>query len=288
MKKPQWISIGVAVFLVIIILAFGRTVAEKNPAVTEGQTVHDDHQHEESTRLLTTDSILLAARKQLSNEQVTRITQLENSITRGDVVVQKLAVYHQLSHFWGDTIRSFAPYAWYEAEAARLENSEKTLTFAARLMLENLQEEEDPSLRQWEALQAKDLFERSLKLNPDNDSSKVGIGATYLFGGISDQPMTGINLIREVVQKDSNNVYAQLTLAKGALVSGQLDRAVSRLELVNRIDPSNVECILMLADLAERQEKKKDAAGWYEKSLQYIGREDVKTEIRKRITELRK
>jgi len=185
-------------------------------------------------------------------------------------------------------MRSFAPYAWYEAEAARLENSEKTLTFAARLMLENLQEEADPALRQWEALQAKDLFERSLKLNPANDSSKIGIGATYLFGGISDQPMTGISMIREVVERDSNNVYAQLTLAKGSMLSGQFDKAVTRLHTVNRIDPSNVEAILMLADLAERANDRKKAADWYEQSLQYIGREDVKGEIRKRIIELRK
>ncbi len=78
-------------------------------------------------------------------------------------------------------MRFFPPYAWYEAEAARLENSEKTLTFAAHLFLENLQQEENPALAKWKALQAKDLFERSLKINPDNDSAKVGLGACLSF-----------------------------------------------------------------------------------------------------------
>ena len=71
---------------------------------------------------------------------------LENSISRGDVKDQQIKVYHQLAHFWGDSMRFFPPYAWYEAEAARLENSEKTLTFAAHLFLENLQQEQDPRI----------------------------------------------------------------------------------------------------------------------------------------------
>ncbi|RYY61205.1 MAG: hypothetical protein EOO05_07260 [Chitinophagaceae bacterium] len=279
---------GVALLAVIIIFLFGRTVATKKEVVQETHDEHDGHDHGATSGVYTTDSILNIARKQLNTEQVNRLALLEGSITRGDVKTQQLEVYHQLSHFWGDSMQIFAPYAFYEAEAARLENSEKTLTFAARLFLENLQDEQNPSVRQWEALQAKDLFERSLKINPANDSAKVGIGATYLFGGISDQPMTGINMIREVAQKDSTNVYAQMTLAKGAMVSGQIDRAVDRLVLVNRIDSTNVEAILMLAEVYERKQDKKTAADWYEKSLAQISREDVKTEIRKRIAELRK
>ncbi len=87
----------------------------------------------------------------------------------------------------------------------------------------------------WEALQAKDLFERSLKINPDNDSAKVGLGACYLFGNIAPNPMEGIAKIMEVVEKDSTNAYAQMTLAKGSLLSGQIDKAISRLQTVNRL-----------------------------------------------------
>ncbi|MEI9910123.1 MAG: hypothetical protein WDO71_10855 [Bacteroidota bacterium] len=141
------------------------------------------------------------AKSQIKPEQVIRITTLENSISRGDVKDQQLKIYHQLAHFWGDSAGIFLPYAWYEAEAARLENSENSLTFAARLFLDNLQQEQNGKFRTWEALQAKDLFERSLMINPDNDSAKVGLGACYLFGNISDAPMEGIAKIRQVLKK---------------------------------------------------------------------------------------
>ena len=289
MKKPQWIVIASALIAVAAIYSFGSIVpSKKNKSVTENQqhTADDGHDHGEMT--LSTDTILAIAKKKLSTEQVIRINTLENSITRGDVKGQQLAVYHQLSHFWKDSARQFAPYAWYEAEAARLENSEKTLTFAAHLFLDNLQQEYEPALVRWEALQAKDLFERSLKLNPDNDSSKAGLGACYLFGNISATPMEGIAKIREVTERDSTHVFAQMLLAKGALLSGQTDKAVERLQRVHRLQPENLEAILMLADIAERTGDKANAITWYEKSLPFVNRADAKAEVEKRIRDLKK
>lgn len=289
MKQPQWITVLAGVILTMAIFVFGRTVPNKKNIAESAHSADDGHDHGPAVaEAITIDSILLIAKKQLKPEQVVRISELENSISRGDVKAQQLKVYHQLSHFWGDSMSLFQPYAWYEAEAARLENSEKSLTFAARLFLENLQGEPNAGLRQWEALQAKDLFERALQINPANDSAKVGIGACYLFGNISAAPMEGIAKIKEVVDRDSTNIYALMMLAKGSIVSGQLDKAISRLETVNRQEPSNIEAIIMLADVYERSGKKNLAADWYEKSLQYINRPDAKADIENRVKELRK
>jgi len=284
-KQPQWITIGIAVFLVAAIYVFGRTVpAAKAPAPKTAAAASL------LSAGISTDTILLLAKKQLNAAQNTHVAMLENSISRGAVKDQQLSVYHQLAHFWGDSIGLFPPYAWYEAESARLENSEKSLTFAAHLFLNNLLESHDQELPmiKWKALQAKDLFERSLTINPENDSSRVGLGACYLFGNISSTPMEGINYIREVVTKDSTNAYAQMMLAKGALISGQLDRAISRLTTVHRLEPENIEAILLLADVYERTGDKATAAGWYRKSLLYIRRSDARAEIQKRITDLSK
>jgi len=279
-KKPQWITLGTAIFLVAVIYFFGRTTPYKKSASVS--SVHSD------AKGISTDTILSMAKRQLTAEQVMRLTTLENSISRGDVKDQQLKVYHQLAHFWSDSAGFFLPYAWYEAEAARLENSEKTLTFAARLFLDNLQQEQNPDFKRWEALQAKDLFERSLKINPDNDSAKAGLGACYLFGNISDNPMQGIAKIREVIEKDSTNAYAHMMLAKASLLSGQYDKAIIRLQTIIRLQPGNLEAILILADVYERTNDKTNAAKWYQQSLQYIKRQDAKTEIEKRIEELNK
>ena len=282
MKKPQWITLATAICLLAVLYFFSKTVPSKKPIQKQAA-----NQQIESSGI-TSDSILTLAKKNLSPDQVVRLNMLEHSVSRGDVKAQQLYVYHQLAHFWGDSAAIFEPYAWYEAEASRLENSEKSLTFAARLFLENLQGDDVVERRKWKALQAKNLFELSLKINPDNDSAKVGLGACYLFGNISTTPMEGILKIREVVEKDSSNIYAQLTLVKGSLISGQYDKAVSRLQTVNRLQAGNVEAILMLADVYERMADKTNAILWYQKSLEYIKRQDARTEIEKRMEELRK
>ncbi len=286
MKKPQLITVLAGLFLTAGIYFFARTVPPKKTQAVEQHSPDDGHDHG-GTDSVTTDSILNLAKKQLTPEQAVRVSTLENSVSRGDVKEQQQHVYHQLARFWADSVGVFEPYAWYTAEAARLENSEKSLTFAARQFLDNLQMDAVPERRKWKALQAKDLFERSLQLNPDNDSSKVGLGAAYLFGGISDLPMEGILKIREVVEKDSNNVYAQMMLGKGSLLSGQYDKAIDRFLIVCRLDPANLDAVLLLAEVYERTGKKSEAIVWYRKSLDLVKQPEIIKAINERIESLK-
>jgi tetratricopeptide (TPR) repeat protein len=287
-KKPQWITLSIAILLTAVIFQFGKIVPPKKTIVAEQHSADDGHDHGAEQNTITIDTILTLAKKALSPEQVMRLNTLENSISRGDVKAQQLNVYHQLAHFWADSGKVFEPYAWYQAEAARLENSEKSLTFAAHLFLDNLQNDEVAARRKWKALQAKDLFERSLKLNPGNDSSKVGLGSVYLFGDISTTPMEGILKIREVAEKDSTDIYALMMLSKGSIISGQYDKAISRLQSVNRLEPKNIDAILLLAEVYERMEDKPNAVSWYRKSLALVKRAEIRDAIVSRIKELEK
>src|SRR5258705_11238103 len=213
---------------------------------------------------------------------------LEQSVIRGNVKKQKLDVFHQLAHFWKDSARIFEPYEWYEAEAARLENSEKSLTFAAHLILENLRNEPNDRLKKWKALQAKDLFERSLRINNKNDSAIVGLGACYIFGNIADNLMEGILKVRQVVEVDSTNVFAQLVLGHGSLISGQYERAINRFGKVLKLNQQNLEAILMMAEVYERKEDKANAIKWDSNALPLASNPDLKTALEKRIKELKK
>ena len=273
---------GIAIILVTALYVFGRTVPEKKQGGVDKSANASD--------AAATDSILAQAKRKLPGNQLLRVSALENSIVRGDVKEQKLKLYHQLAHFWADTAQLFEPYAWYEAEAARLENSEKSLTFAGHLFLENLRSENEPGMRSWKTLQAKDLFERSLKINPNNDSSTVGLGACYIFGDISATPMEGILKVRAVADRDSTNIFAQEVLGQGSMMSGQYDKAIPRFEAVYRLSKNNndtkLEASLMLAEAFEKKSEIASAISWYEKSLLLIRNEDVKKEVQKRIDEL--
>jgi len=236
--------------------------------------------------VISTADVIAKAKKPLVQQQVTRLLALENGVVRGDVKAQKIEVYKELAKFWGDTGRQPAISAFYIGEAAKLENSEKNLTFAAHLLLDRLMAEDDAALQTWQATQAKTLFERALALNPANDSSKVGLGACYMFGNIAANPMQGIMAIRQVAATDSNNMYAQFMLGMGGIKSGQYDKAVERfLKVVNK-QPRNLEAVFSLAESYERKGDKQNAIRWYKSAEQLITVPEAQKEIENRIKAL--
>lgn len=280
MNKQQIILVSSGVLLFCLIYFFGRTIPPK--ANVERAVAATD------SNAVTINNILAASRSQLTASQQTHVSVLEAAVVRGDVKEQQIKVFNQLAAFWRDSAHMLIPAAWYTGEAAKLENSEKNLTFAAHFFLNGVRRQENPEMRKWLALQAKELFEKALQLNSANDSSKVGLGSCYLFGGISDAPMPGITLIKEVADRDSTNMYAQFTLGLGSLMSGQLDRAVERLVKVAHNEPNNLEAVLLLAEAFERKGEKENAVKWYTAGRKLVDDPGFKKDIDDRINSLKK
>jgi tetratricopeptide (TPR) repeat protein len=279
-KKQQAILISGGILLVLALFIFGKTVPPKSVEIKPPANT------EKSISAFDVSSALVAAKDKLPPSRQAYINSLESAVVRGDVKNQQIHVYHQLASFWKDSVPTFEPYAFYTAEASKLENSEKSLTFAAQLFLDNLRGMTDPATKTWMAGQTKDLFERALKINPSNDSAKIGIGSAYIFGSPAENPqelMQGIQKILEVARRDSTNMYAQLMLGIGGVVSGQFDKAIERLLKVISFEPGNMEAMLTLAEAYERKGDKPDAVKWYETSKKFIGNPEVLKEIDKRI-----
>ena len=278
MKKQQLILLAGATVLFCAIYFFGKTTPPKKASAA---AVAADSTYKNQ-------KVLDASRSQLTADQRSRLAQLENSVVRGNVREQKAEIYKQIAAFYRDTAHLLLPFAYYTGEAAKLENSEKSLTFAARFFLENARKQDDEGLKKWMANESKELFEKALVLDPGNDSLKVGLGSCYIFGNIADNPMQGIMMIREVAERDPSNMYAQYMLGVGGLMSGQLDRAIDRLSIVASKQPDNVEVKLMLAEAYERKGDKQNAVKWYESVRSHIGNPEILQELDKRIQTLKK
>ena len=280
MKKQQIILVSGGFLLLILLFFFGNTIPPKKPASVAADTPHQE-------KKLDTEKLLTHAKERLTPQQLEKVTSLENSVKRGDVKNQQLAVYRQLTSFWRDTIKLFEPYAFYIAQTAKLENSEKSLTFAAHLFLNNLKTETDPPMQNWLASNAKDLFEQALKVNPENDSSKVGLGACFIFGNISENPMEGIAAVREVVQRNPDNLFGQMILGLGGVKSGQFDRAIERFTIVADKQPDNLEAILNLAEAYDQKGDKANAIKWYTVVKEKISNSEAQKELETRIKALK-
>lgn len=283
MKKQQYLLLAGSLILFICLFFFGKTIPPKTTPATPVSTSHNPGG---AVLPLTTDKLLSEAKGQLTPVQASRLAQLENSVVRGDVKAQQIKVYDQLASFWDDSLHHHILGAYYTGEAAKLENSEKKLTFAARLMLDNMMDEQNPALQTWLATNAKSLFEKSLDINPANDSARIGIGACYMFGNISDNPMQGIMAVREVVEKNPGNVYGQMVLGMGGIRSGQFSKAAERFLTVVKMQPENLEAILYLAETYERMSDKANAVKWYKEAAAKVKIPQAKQAIEERINSL--
>jgi tetratricopeptide (TPR) repeat protein len=280
-NKQQTILVGSGISLILALFLFGKTIPKKKP-----NTITTASAENQTPSVITFSNLLAKAKQRLTPEQSERITRLENNVIRGDIKEQQLHVYHQLASFWQDSAKIFEPYIFYTAEAAKLENSEKNLTFAARQFLDNLMIEGDPAMQTWLATNAKDLLEKALVLNPTSDSIKIGLGACYILGNISSNPMQGILPVREIAQKNPANLYAQLILGLGGKKSGQYDKAIERFTIIVTKQPKDLEATLHLAECYDLAGDKTNAVKWYGEVKKRILNPKAQEELENRIKQL--
>lgn len=278
MKKQQlWLG-AAGICIVIALFTWGKTV---NPNKTTKPAEHTDN-HSISIK-----EILTEYKKTAKPDQIQKLISLENAVVRGAVKEDQLHSFHRLAAYWRDSLNGFHPYAYYTAEAAKLENSEKSLTFAAHLFLDRLLMEDDHAMQTWLGSEAKVLFEKAIGINPSNDSSKIGLGACYIFGNIADNPMQGILKIKEVADKSPSNVYAWMMLGLGGKKSQQYDKAIERFTQVIKVDPKNLGATLNLAECFEIKGDKQTAITWYNKAAAITQGTPLASEIEKRIKQLK-
>ena len=280
MRKPQLILIlsGLLLFSVLYFFTPRFTAKEANAPSQSAEN-----------QVVTTESILNTAKLALSESQKISLLSIENQLIKAKNAQDSLKSYKALTKFWADSAQKLAPYLYFSYSAALLENSEKSLTFAAQLLVNNLlTPDAPPALLPWIAGNAKVLLEKALVINPKNDSAKINLGACYLFGNLSDNPMQGITKIKEVVDIDSTNTYGQLILALGGKKSGQYEKAIERFLIIIGLEPNNIEAMVNLAECYELTNQKNSAIDWYTKVREKVNIPEAKEAVTKRIQELKK
>ena len=278
MTKPILLAAS-GLLLVLVLFFFGRTSSPPKALPSRIEQVFNVTQFIDS------------AKKTLTPSKSIYLGSLENSVKRGDVHSQQSEAYTAIANFWKDSAHLFEPYAYYITEAAKLDNSEKSLTFAARLFLENLRGEQDKAKLNWMSNEAIALFEKALLLNPANVDLNIGLGSVYVFGrGRSGDPaatMKGIQQLLSVARKDPGNMKAQLVLGVGGLMSGQYDKALERFKLIVDKDPDNVEAVAYLADTYAALGNKAEAIKYYKISKKLVNDPHYSTEVDERIKTIR-
>jgi predicted Zn-dependent protease len=218
----------------------------------------------EQQKAMTNESLIASAEINFTAAQKSHLQHLNEDLINAKSDTQKGKTYEELIEFWGRDAKNDELAAFYYTQKAKLENSEKNLTFAANLILVNCLNDNTNSLKKgFKANLAKELFEKALVFNPTNDSLNIGLGGSYMLGATSDNPMKGTLVLLEMVKKDSTNAYAQKMLGYGGLLTGQTEKAIERFIKSYSYNNQDQNLVIDIALLSKSIGKMDQANKWY-------------------------
>lgn len=280
MRKSQVLLTGAGVAAVVLLFVFGRTVPKPDkhtvaaaaPMMGGGQPLVS----------IDFNEVLAKAKQNVSADSLSQITSLENKVVRGDVKAQQILVFHQLATAW-DSLHQPSVAAHYLGEAAKLENSEKSLTFAANLFLANL-DDADPSMSAWQAKQAIDLYDKAIAMDTANVSLQIAQASAYMRTG---SPMEGVGKLRALADKYPDNVEVQITLGDLAIQSRQFDKAAARMETLLQQHPDNAQALFIAAEAYGGLGNKEKAIQLLERCKKLVNNPALIKEIDDHIAELK-
>lgn len=258
MKVKQYLVAIFAIGLIAVIYRFGVTKFPAAPLV----------QKDAPTTSIT--SLLSNARPQLPAPQRKFEEDLQNQLAIARTVPDSITATEALMRFWGNDMKNHDIASWYLFQKAKLENSEKSLTFAANFILENtIHGDGNTMSATWKAGLAQELFRAALQKNPGNDSLTTGLGASYLFGG-GNNTMEGVQMILQQLRTDSANAYAHKMLGFGNIRNGETAKAISRFERSVQINPADTSLLPVLAMLCREAKDTLRAEKWFRKTKEVL------------------
>ena len=143
----------------------------------------------------------------------------------------------------------------------------------------------EPSKQELLYTAARECFEKTLMIEPDNINAKIDLASCLVEG--SREPMKGIAILREIEKKDSNNVRLQLSFGFFSAKSQQWDRAIKRFKKVLALDSGYIEAHLHLADAYEQSGKLPECINELERFVRKTSDPMAKTTIEEYINKLK-
>ncbi len=230
------------------------------------------------------DSIISAARLAVTKPSADSIASLEKQLSTIRDSSQMVVLFTRISRVW-ENAKQLQAAAFFTAKAAKLEKSEKKLTFAGQLFLELMEHESSSSIQAFDAGEAVSCLEQSLKINPDNEDTKLAL-ATALIEG-AGEPMKGVQILLAITKEKPDDIPANMLLGRMSIQSGQFDKAIGRFETVLKKEPEHKEALYFLSQAYEGKGDKKKAIELLEQCKKAVNNPEFSRDIDEHINSLK-
>ena len=177
----------------------------------------------------------------MSNEDAAAITSLKN-FTKGEIsenyinFADSLARYY-LKYGFLDSAKNVTMKFLQRDSSLQAQKKAAALLYASYERASNMKEAAAY------ALEARKVLTLITQREADNISAKTKLAMTLVT---TENPMSGITLLREVVEKDPENREALLSLGLLSIQSGQYERGVERFEKLIALKEDDYEAMLYM------------------------------------------
>ncbi|OYU96153.1 MAG: hypothetical protein CFE21_07000 [Bacteroidetes bacterium B1(2017)] len=265
-NKAQIIILGVLLGLVgiLVYLNYKSSTPDMVPATQAPMAMHKPFDFDEYLGNLK-DSVSaetwqsLSDQTQIANKPDARLFEIVGLASTWDSLGFKLVGAH---YFSKAAARLNDENSWYNSAL-------KYYEFAATCV--------DTAMQIYASKQAITAFEKVIALNENNLEAKNALAICYVQNDLDI--MKGVQLLKDVTRRDSNNVDANYTLGMLSMRSGQVDKAVGRFEALTRIEPMNPEFHYYLGEAYSQLGKKNEAIKSFETFKGLVPDEEAKKNI---------
>lgn len=234
MSKQQILLLVISIVAVISLYQLPTSVVENESDVAVKQVMHDLSMKAEDQ--LRYNTLL---------QQLKESLDIKKSINFADSLADLALKYQQI-----DSAVSYATFI------EGTDNSPESILKAAMIYYRSFQLSTDPVEAVEQAKKARGHLETLLTLDPQNTALKNKLAMTLMT---TENPMAGVQLLREVLDQDSTNREATLNLGLLAIRSGQFDRAEDRfLQLLSQ-DSTDQEAQFYLGVCYSEMNQKEEA-----------------------------
>ena len=239
MNKKQLILIGGAVLLFCFIY-FGMSTIPKNMKDLEMSRSANI----ESTGI---QNLVMDAKKGLSDDKHNIIQAMQAEFKSAEDNTEKVDKAKRLASKWyeyGYPIIS----GYFAEEVATIENTKDAWSIAGTtysIGMKGSDKEKEIAFAKKRAIGA---FEKAISLAEDeNIDDRINLALIYV-NNPDTNPMQGIQMLMGLNEKYPESVLVLNQLARLAILTGQIDKAIARLEKALSIEPENNNSICLIAD----------------------------------------
>lgn len=273
MNKKQWLLIIAAIISVILIYSLPKIVIdnEKEEISESSESNKSVESAESDVHASELDSSVIAALGQIKNELNDSEDNEKKSIFADSLAERYLK------------LRQFDSAIFYASMSLSLNEGGEGKKKLADIYYEAMTFSVDPEVADRLGNSARNIYEALLEEQPERIDLMNKVAMTYI---VSDSPMKGITMLREVLEKDPDNEDAIFNLGVLSIQSGQYDKGVQRFSRLVQIDSSNIKAYYYLGMCLKETGKTEEAREVLNQALDIESNPEVTASINALLKEL--